>query len=155
MISMDIVILRLLFSSVILVLKILMQQIPMYRLGQCIERMEESNGGQLSQTSPCDKIIPDQLSLVFLPLKRIENRTTRILNGDHQLGETHWSNTCKDSQNVRVQMRLLAGSRLPDENPDDEVEGEVDHKADIWKTNQSGLLVMDSGRLLINLICIS
>ena len=125
----------------------------MYRLGQCREAMEGGGGGQLSQRSPCNKNISDQFPLLLrLPLERIEDRTTRVLSEDHQLGKTYWSNTCKAGQYVGVQKRLLGGSSFPDEHPDDAVEGEVDSKAGIWKTNQRGLRVMHSRRLLIHLI---
>ena len=45
-----------------------------------------------------------------------------------------------------VQIWLLAAAcLLPDENPDNAVEAEVDHKADVWKAKQRGLRVMNSG----------
>ena len=125
----------------------------MYRLGQCREAREGGGEGQLSQRSPCDENISDQFPLLLrLPLERIEDRMAKILSGDHQLGQTHWSNTCKDGQNMWVQKRLLGGGPIPDESPDDTVEAEVDYKAGIGKTNQRGLRVMDSGRFLINLM---
>ena len=78
--------------------------IPMYRLGQCRGAREGGGGGQLSQRSPCDENISDQFPLLLrLPLERIEDRTARVLSEDHQLGKTHWSNTCKAGQYVGVQ----------------------------------------------------
>ena len=109
--------------------------VPKYRLVQCTEATEGADEGQLSEQSPCDdkRYSCDQI-LVRLPLERIEDRTARILNPDHQLGKTHWSNTCKAGQQMGVHMQMLLGAAClsPDESPDNAVEAEVDDKACVW-----------------------
>ena len=108
----------------------------MYRPVQRREATEGADEEQPFQQSPCDeiRILLSSDSNSRLPLERIEDRTARILNPDHQLGKTHWSNTCKAGQQMGVQMQMLLGAaRLyPDESPDDAVEAEVDDKAGIW-----------------------
>ena len=130
----------------------------MYRPVQRREATEGADEEQPFQQSPCDKIriLLSSDSNSRLPLERIEDRTARILNPDHQLGKTHWSNTCKAGQQMGVQIRLLSAACLsPDESPDNAVEAEVDDKAGVWEAKQRGLPVMNSGWLLVNLMMFS
>ena len=119
--------------------------------------MHRSNGrSKWRATVPTEslkKSIGDKRSLESsLPLKRIEDRATRILSPDHKLSQSHRTNAGKRCQEMRVEIRQRLLGWLPDENPDEAVEGEVDYKTWIWQIKQGGLRIMYSSWLLINLI---
>ena len=90
-----------------------------------------------------------------LPLKRVKDRSMRVQGPDHQLSQNRRAGAGKKSQQMwieKVMMRWsIASGALPDEQPDDAVEGEVDDETDVRQTQQRSLCVVDSGRFLINL----
>ena len=89
-----------------------------------------------------------------LPLERVKDRSMRVQGPDHQLSQNHRASAGKKSQQMWIEKVMrwrIASGALPDEQPDEAVEGEVDDETDVRQTQQRSLRVVDSGRFLINL----
>ena len=89
-----------------------------------------------------------------LPLERVKDRSMRVQGPDHQLSQNHRASAGKKSQQMWIEKVMrwkIASGALPDQQPDDAVEGEEDDEAGVRQTQQRSLCVVNFCRFLINL----
>ena len=74
-----------------------------------------------------------------LPLERVKDRSMRVQGPDHQLSQNHRAGAGKKSQQMWIEKVMrwrIASGALPDEQPDEAVEGEEDEEAGVRQTQQ-------------------